>query len=348
MNTVVDGQSAEAVLDGPSAGSACPGDPALVTAPVDVRNSPNGAAEANGQHGAVLDPPAQAAAGDAPAGAADLGDAGATEVSDDHATDIVPEQAPGEDTPAALTADDAADAAAADDVTDGDWDSGLLGAPPGTVPEQAGADFGENITETDMTVEGEPSDIVARPTYVTETLAAGALVPEVRSVPAVWDADRVVTEIYHGEYKSLVRLAVLLVHDAPTAEEVVQDAFEAMHHAWRRLRDSDKALSYLRQAVVNKSRSVLRHRTVIDRNAPKPAPDEPGAEQGALALIERTAVAAALRALPDRQREAIVLRYYADLSEADIAATMGISEGAVKSHTARAMATLTALLESQT
>ncbi len=189
---------------------------------------------------------------------------------------------------------------------------------------------------------------VTRPADVTETLAAGALVPEVRSVPAVWDADRVVTEIYHGEYKSLVRLAVLLVHDAPTAEEVVQDAFEAMHHAWRRLRDSDKALSYLRQAVVNRSRSVLRHRTVIDRNAPKPAPDEPSAEQGALALIERSAVVAALRTLPDRQREAIVLRYYADLSEADIAATMGISEGAVRSHTARAMATLTALLESQT
>ncbi len=352
MNTVVGGQSAEAVLDGSSAGSACPGDPALVTAPVDVRNAPNGTAEANGQHGAVLDPPAQAPAGDAPPGAADLGDAGATEVSDDHATDTVPEQAPGEDTPAALAEDAAADvadaAAAADDVTDGDWDSGLLGVPAGTVPEQAGGDSGENITETHMTVEGEPSDIVARPTNVTETLAAGALVPEVRSVPAVWDADRVVTEIYHGEYKSLVRLAVLLVHDAPTAEEVVQDAFEAMHHAWRRLRDSDKALSYLRQAVVNRSRSVLRHRTVIDRNAPKPAPDEPSAEQGALALIERSAVVAALRTLPDRQREAIVLRYYADLSEADIAATMGISKGAVKSHTARAMAALKSILEQET
>lgn len=195
---------------------------------------------------------------------------------------------------------------------------------------------------------GEPRDTVARPITVTETLAASALVPEVRSAPSVWDADRVVTEIYHGEYKSLVRLAVLLVHDVPTAEEVVQDAFEAMHTAWRRLRDSEKALSYLRQAVVNKSRSVLRHRTVVDKNAPKPAPDEPSAEQGALALIERSAVVAALRTLPDRQREAIVLRYYADLSEADIAATMGISRGAVKSHTARAMSALKSILEQET
>jgi DNA-directed RNA polymerase specialized sigma24 family protein len=79
------------------------------------------------------------------------------------------------------------------------------------------------------------------------------------------------TEIYLGEYRSLVRLAVLLLHDVPTAEEVVQEAFIAMHSGWRRLRDTEKALSYLRQAVVNRSRSVLRHRTVVDRNAPKHA-----------------------------------------------------------------------------
>jgi RNA polymerase sigma-70 factor (sigma-E family) len=195
---------------------------------------------------------------------------------------------------------------------------------------------------------GQPPDTVPRPVNVTETLTASALVPGARPVSPAWDADRVVTELYHNEYKSLVRLAVLLVHDVPTAEEVVQDAFETMHTAWRRLREKEKALSYLRQAVVNKSRSVLRHRTVVDRNAPKPAPDEPSAEHGALALIERSAVIAALRTLPDRQREAVVLRYYADLSEADIAATMGISKGAVKSHTARAMAALKSILELET
>jgi RNA polymerase sigma factor (sigma-70 family) len=87
---------------------------------------------------------------------------------------------------------------------------------------------------------------------------------------------------------------------------------------------------------------------VIDRNAPKPAPDEPSAEHGAMALLERTAVVAALRALPERQREAIVLRYYADLSEAQIAGAMGISRGAVKSHTARGMAALRTTLEEET
>jgi RNA polymerase sigma-70 factor (sigma-E family) len=159
-----------------------------------------------------------------------------------------------------------------------------------------------------------------------------------------WNADRAVTELYSEHYRALVRLAAMLVRDTQTAEEVVQDAFVAMHDGWQRLRDTEKALAYLRQAVVNRSRSVLRHRTVIDKNVQKAPPDMPSAEHGALVLLERDAVVAALRHLPDRQREAIVLRYYADLSEADIAATMGISRGAVKSHTSRGMAALRAAL----
>jgi RNA polymerase sigma-70 factor (sigma-E family) len=188
----------------------------------------------------------------------------------------------------------------------------------------------------------EPSDVAARPTHVTETLVAGVALG---SIPADWDADRAVTELYASHYRSLVRLATLLVRDTGTAEEVVQDSFVAMHGGWRRLRDSEKALSYLRQSVVNRSRSVLRHRVVVDRNAPKPPPDMPSAEHGAIALLERSAVIAALRTLPARQREALVLRFYGDMSEAQIADAMQISKGAVKSHTARAMATLRTSLE---
>lgn len=157
--------------------------------------------------------------------------------------------------------------------------------------------------------------------------------------------DAEITALYCAHYRSLVRLATLLVHDIATAEEVVQDSFVAMHGGWRRLRDSEKALSYLRQSVVNRSRSVLRHRVVVDRNAPKPPPDMPSAEHGAIALLERSAVIAALRTLPARQREALVLRFYGDMSEAQIAEAMEISKGAVKSHTARAMATLRTVLE---
>ena len=162
-----------------------------------------------------------------------------------------------------------------------------------------------------------------------------------------WNADRAVTELYSEHYRALVRLAAMLVRDTQTAEEVVQDAFVAMHGGWQRLRDTQKALAYLRQAVVNRSRSVLRHRTVVDKNLQKAPPDMPSAEHGAMVLLERHAVVAALRNLPERQREAIVLRYYADLSEAEIAATMGISRGAVKSHTARGMSALRAALEDE-
>src|SRR5580658_10833817 len=201
-------------------------------------------------------------------------------------------------------------------------------------------------------MEREPADGDARPTDVTETLVAtGAIVPDAFMASSAarlpWSADRAVTELYALHYRALVRLAAMLVRDTPTAEEVVQDAFVAMHGGWDRLKDSEKALAYLRQAVVNRSRSVLRHRLVVEKNLQTAPPDMPSAEHGAFALLERTAVIAALRGLPDRQREALVLRYYADLSEAEIAATMGISRGAVKSHTARGMTALRSALEQE-
>ncbi|MGH8866804.1 MAG: SigE family RNA polymerase sigma factor [Actinomycetes bacterium] len=162
---------------------------------------------------------------------------------------------------------------------------------------------------------------------------------------AAWDADEAVTSLYAAHYRSLVRLATLLLRDQSSAEEVVQDAFVGMHGAWRRLRDPDKALAYLRQSVVNRARSALRHRGVTQKYAPAPMPDAPSAEHGALGLLEQQQVAAALRTLPTRQREVLVLRYYADLSEADIAEAMGISRGAVKSHASRGMAALRTSME---
>jgi RNA polymerase sigma-70 factor (sigma-E family) len=199
----------------------------------------------------------------------------------------------------------------------------------------------------------EPEDGDARPTHVTETLvASGAIMPAAFVAPPAarveWSADFAVTELYELHYRALVRLAALVVRDTPTAEEVVQDAFVAMHGGWQRLRDAENALAYLRQAVVNRSRSVIRHRTFVDKNMQKAPPDMPSAEHGAMAQLERSAVVEALHKLPERQRQAIVLRYYADLSEAEIAAAMKISRGAVKSHTARGMAALRAVLERET
>ena len=166
-----------------------------------------------------------------------------------------------------------------------------------------------------------------------------------QGAPADAGADAEITALYGAYYRSLVRQAALLVHDIATAEEVVQDSFVALHAGLHRLRDNEKSLAYLRAAVVNRSRSVLRHRMVVDKNAPKPAPDMPSAEHGAMALLERSSVVAALRSLPERQREVVVLRFYADMSEAQIASTMGITRGAVKSHTSRAMSSLRTVLE---
>ena len=162
---------------------------------------------------------------------------------------------------------------------------------------------------------------------------------------ATWTAEPFFTELYTLHYRRLVGSAWLLVRDVPTAEEVVQDAFVSMHDAWQRLRDAENALAYVRQAVMNRSRSVLRHQMVIDRYQEKAPADMPSAEHGALVSLERAAVVAALQHLTARQREAIVLRYYADLSEAEIAQVMGISRGAVKSHTARGMAALRVALQ---
>lgn len=185
-------------------------------------------------------------------------------------------------------------------------------------------------------------------------MAAGTVVPKGRtamSTSTVWDADEAVTSLYAAHYRSLVRLSALLLRDVGEAEEVVQDAFVAMHDRWKRLREPDKALAYLRQSVVNRSRSALRRRAVRDKHATasaaEPRPDAESAEQQAMLAEHHRSVVEALRGLPERQREAIVLRYYADLSEADTALTMGVSRGAVKSHTSRGMAALRKSLEKQ-
>ncbi|HET8561794.1 MAG TPA: SigE family RNA polymerase sigma factor [Marmoricola sp.] len=159
------------------------------------------------------------------------------------------------------------------------------------------------------------------------------------------DADAAVEQLYAGHYRQLVRLAVLLVRDRGTAEEVVQDAFVAMHGRWSRLRDPDNAVAYLRQAVVNRARSTLRHRGVVERHRPAPPADEPGADEAVLAADRRRQVLDALATLSTRQREVLTLRYFLDLSEQEIATTLGISAGSVKSHAFRGAAALRQILD---
>ena len=152
------------------------------------------------------------------------------------------------------------------------------------------------------------------------------------------------TALYVGHYEQLLRLAVLLVGDVPGAEDVVQEAFIRVH----RVLDGGTVrspLPYLRQTVINLARSEVRRRLVRLRHAPRPMPDAASAEEGAYAAISRQEVIRALRRIPRRQREAVVLRYWADLPEAEIAELMGISTGAVKGYISRALSRLGLLLE---
>jgi RNA polymerase sigma-70 factor (sigma-E family) len=167
--------------------------------------------------------------------------------------------------------------------------------------------------------------------------------------PVRWSADEALEHLYAAHWRGLVRLGVLLLRDQGAAEEVVQDAFVATHAHWSRLRDPERALAYLRTSVVNRSRSALRHRTVVDRHlARQRRPDDAlAADRAVLADERRAAVLVALAQLSDRQREVVVLRYFLDLSEAEIAETLGISRGAVKSHASRAAAALRTSLADQ-
>jgi RNA polymerase sigma-70 factor (sigma-E family) len=149
-----------------------------------------------------------------------------------------------------------------------------------------------------------------------------------------WDADRSLEQLYAEHYVRLVRLAVLLLGDAGRAEEVVQDSFVAVHRRWDQLADADVA-AYLRQTVVNRSRSVVRHLSVVSKHPPYAPVDEPGADHDVLRSAQRRAVVDAMLGLPRRQREVLALRYYLDLTERQIAETLGISTGAVKSHASR-------------
>lgn len=164
--------------------------------------------------------------------------------------------------------------------------------------------------------------------------------------PPALTADDAVTLLFASHYRPLVRLATLL-GDAASAEEIVQDAFVELHQRWGRLRDPQLAGAYLRQSVVNRTRSALRHRGVVERFLRRQTDPPPiaSAEAGALAAETNAEVLAAVRLLPARQREALVLRYYLDLPEAQTAELMGVTVGAVKSHTARALAALRQTLE---
>jgi RNA polymerase sigma-70 factor (sigma-E family) len=147
-------------------------------------------------------------------------------------------------------------------------------------------------------------------------------------------------DLYRDHRMRLVRLAVLLVDEPATAEDVVQEAFAGLHRHWAGLRDEAAAVGYLRTAVVNGSRSVLRRRRTAREYVAPHQVNARSAESLAMLSAEHQAVVDALGTLPPRQREVLVLRYYGGLSEAEIAEAAGITRGTVKSTASRALDTV--------
>ena len=163
--------------------------------------------------------------------------------------------------------------------------------------------------------------------------------------PAGEAAPLTLEDLYRQHWMRLVRLAILLVDEQSTAEDVVQEAFTGLHRHWSGLRDEAAALGYLRTAVVNGSRSVLRRRKTARGYVPPHQVNARSAESLAMLTAEHQAVVAALSQLPPRQREVLVLRYYGGMSEAEIATATGVSRGTVKSSASRALDALQRILE---
>jgi RNA polymerase sigma-70 factor (sigma-E family) len=155
-----------------------------------------------------------------------------------------------------------------------------------------------------------------------------------------------VPALYTEHWRNSLRLAVFLTGDRATAEDVVQDAFVALYRNQANLRDPDAAVGYLRVCIVNISRSLIRRHMTARKHLRALGPtSEEAADVPALLAAEHQRTLAAVRSLPRAQREVVVLRYWGQLSEAQIAATLGISPGTVKSTASRGLARLRTALE---
>jgi RNA polymerase sigma-70 factor (sigma-E family) len=155
----------------------------------------------------------------------------------------------------------------------------------------------------------------------------------------VRQATAVETDLFRQHHLELVRLAMVMVGDQATAEDVVQDAFERLHRRWPKLREPVDTLAYVRSSVLNGCRSIHRRAAVARKHAPQLA--RAGADTGPEdAAVDRSELLTAMRSLPPRQREVLVLRYYVDLDVAEVARTLRIAPSAVRSNCSRGIAAL--------
>jgi RNA polymerase sigma-70 factor (sigma-E family) len=157
-------------------------------------------------------------------------------------------------------------------------------------------------------------------------------------------AEVAVAALYEASAVSLIRLAYVMLGDRPSAEDVVQEAFCGLYRRWDRLAEADSALYYVRSSVLNGCRSVLRSRAARRRGVAYELPTV-SAEAVVLNGEEREEVIRAVGRLPHRQREALVLRFYLDLSDEQIARVMGIRQSTVRSTAYRGLEALSRALK---
>jgi RNA polymerase sigma-70 factor (sigma-E family) len=147
-------------------------------------------------------------------------------------------------------------------------------------------------------------------------------------------------ELFRGSWARLYRLAVAVSGDPAAAEDDLQAAFAKVYAHWSRVRRADHPDAYVRRMVLNEVLGGRRH-GFLKRERPRASVEPPGAVASPeRAVVERDAIWAAVGALPPRQRAVVVLRYYEDLSEAEIADALGCSRGTVKSQASAALASL--------
>ncbi len=158
------------------------------------------------------------------------------------------------------------------------------------------------------------------------------------------DAAAGTAALFAEHHTRMLRVASVLLADPAQAEDVVQDAYVSVYSAWGRIRDPEAAVGYLHRSVVNGARSRMRRRLVAQKHQPGPLPDTASAEDVALAGSAGQPLVRALRQLPRREREVVLLRYYLDLSERQTAEALGLRPGSVKAYGSRGLAALRAAL----
>jgi RNA polymerase sigma-70 factor (sigma-E family) len=173
--------------------------------------------------------------------------------------------------------------------------------------------------------------------------AEDSAVPDARGAPIGREVQ--IEALYAAHYQPMLRMVLLLMGGDSSAEDVVQEAFIRVYGSRSKIREPDRAAAYLRVTAMNLARSALRRRLLASRHPPALPAEAATPEERVMAGVRGALVVRALRQLPQRQREVVVLRYYADLSLVETARALQISEGAVKSYGSRGLARLALLLE---